>query len=573
MDWAVTSVPVTLKLQNNGATPSATCGTSTDVVGYVTLRKSASDWLTLGASCPSPQYSMTWGMAVNDTWNVEYKSGYAVSNLPKGTLTLPPLTITGPTTYVFDFHPVTVTGGVSSNGSQVSCPYTGAIGYVYFKNTSTNDVLQSDLLCTVGGHPTYTAIVPPATYRVFVEAYSTANTTLPNLPAQVVSAVTIANSTSLSLNATSFLATFRFTLNGQTPADDCATTPGGYAKLEYSAQGDGVVGGVGYSIGCNSATYTATHYVGPGSITMWAGSSRNNVPSGQHSVMNIVNGVTTYTMDLTAFHVAGTISVNNAPITGCGAYSFVGATTPDTSSTSWGRELKVDCASSTFSGWLSAGDYSLVVSTQTSSSLPSGRWVMPLSVNSNLSNVALKLTTVPVTLTLLANGATPSELCGSASASMSKYSLELKTPGVAVGTENYAFAYCSDVGFKKTLTVYPGTYTPTISSTFSNLPAFGTLPSITLSSGADLTLDFASRRVRGTVTINNMSQGCTPGTQDGNLFIDPLKYIGRLDCSNAGALIFDTYLSPGTYTFVVAGGLVTQFPQGLRVLGAPVEVR
>jgi hypothetical protein len=545
MTLDVRTAPLTLDLRKNGQPLSATC-IGDDIAGRVNFGVPP-DFFGTGylKSCTQPLLSVTQQPDPSTLPTVV--SGAALFNVISYASQVrgPDVLVSGPTTRVIDLTLIPVTGRVLASGAPVPCSVEGAAaGMILFVDTGAT--IQAPARCSQGV-VRYTAELPLRSYRAY---FVGVDATLPlphGVPAQVASGLQVTAATAtIDFNTTSAPVNFTVTQNGA-PVTCTATQ-----QLEYYFEVDGL-GIAGFAAPCvNGTGYRFTHRAMPGPATLVLGNYDNpNFPliGDLKKPVTIGSTTTTLTVDTQTIAVAGTITVDGAPLTNCSGNNTVAYAVRSADRS--GFELTVSCgASTTFSGRLPPGTYDFTFS------VPSNEWPVGMRWEARLpaaTSMPVALTTRVVTFDSLLNGAAPQSSC---TGSNLKARYDLSADAMQGGTTGDARVDCSATGFSKAVRVFRGVSTVSRHTVAGvTLPSLQTSPNVLDSrTQSAFTFDSQARHLTGTLTVNGQAAGCVSSDSGELALIDSAGKPNRgvLTCLN-GNWVFDFYASPGFWRVTASG--------------------
>lgn len=551
-------------LTSNGGPVMQTCAASSAWSSMVFATDAGDSWNQV--QCGSPlRFSVNGVDGTTVTPSFSGANGYDSTpsiSLPDW-FTFTPITLAGPTNRVLDVPATRVTGTVRANGALPPCssPQNRFATVLFISTNPLRPVSFRSIVSCASGSPRYDVWLPHDTYRVIVDGVFYAD-----VPVVVSNSVTVTPATSvLNFDAITFDAALRFTINGNTPTDQCAGQPSG-TRLSFDI-GPMVTGNAltrSRALPCSDpSAYQPTLRLAAGSYTVGvSGALGGSLPiSTRTATFGVFGpGPTPIGVDFAGFRVSGAVSVDGLPMGGCAttitgtSYTGVRLALVDTSNPTIRYELPVTCgAATTFDGWVAGGTYTWEIQRGGAPSAlpmePSNIWRGRQLTVSGTTTTSLALTSVPIDLTLLAGGLSPVSRCLGptateklgvsfwyADAQLSYASLSVSIP-------------CSSPSFGVVTRILEGRYHLRVSGRQTNLPLLQELGLFVPQPGMQpLVLD-VPRAVTGSVVANGMPASCAPGDEMGMLrFIQPAStaYL-RVLCGAQGALTFSGFVPRGRH--------------------------
>jgi hypothetical protein len=393
----------------------------------------------------------------------------------------------------------------------------------------------------------------------------------------------------------------KVTLNGAVPVDDkgCAssmTAPKAYVNLTEPTLGYQLA----FAIPCNSASYAFSGEVPSGTyqvtVTGVGGPPPSTnlpaVPVVINPALSVTAATSTLTLDVTAFKVAGAVTLNGAPPANCPAGSLGTFTKALVrfDDTSRGTTLFFDKTCSdpdyTFSWLIPPGTYKVTVAGDGPvSNLPPAFVAAPaLTIAAPMPNTGLDVKTVPVSGAITVNGAAPTNCPANYLPTTAKAAVTFTE--TTYGNATSITIPCGSPDYSFSGTVPSGTYQVTVSgigAPFTNLPSaeFVVLPSLALTAAAtNLSLDVKPISVGGKITLEGAvpvdGMACATAPTNTKALIFFKDTFGRtqqwnIPCS-ATNYEFSGVLAAGTYEVSVQGWSSTTLPARPQVVASALTV-
>ena len=498
-----------------------------------------------------------------------------------------------PTQLVFDVRSHQVSGVVTMNGQQPSSSCSSvARAYIDMVDETRGYHLVLTVPCDGATTPfTFSGAVYPGTYRVLVRGHSsslptTAYLAIPQLVVQ-------GDVGGLALNVQTHRVGGVVTMNGQQPSSTCSSVVRAFVDFREATLGHTLT----VPVPCNGATtpFAFDGFVYPGTYQVLVRGGSSSVPSEAQVVLpqlTIGQDRPGLVLDVRTRRVSGVVTMNGQqPTSSC---SSVARAHIDLQEMTLGYNLSipVPCNGATtpftFDGLVYPGTYRVRVR-GTSSNLPIEPYVVlpQLTVQGDVTNLALDVATHRVSGVVTMNGQRPTSTCSS----VARAHVDLREPtlgytlSIPVPCNGATTPFVFD-GF-----VYPGTYRVTVRGASSNLPseAYVVAPQLTVSGAlSGLAFDVVTHRVSGVVTMNGVqpTSSCSSVARAQVELREPtLGYNLSIPVPCNGATTpfsFDGFAFPGTYEVRVRGSssnipsqasvVVPQLPVSGQVSGLALDV-
>lgn len=558
----VKTAPLTLNLTTNNTAIPAICGSGNiagrvdfglapDYFGASYLKDCAGQLITMTRH-PDPST-----FATNISGAALFESGSFVRG--------PDVLISGPTNRTIDLTMIPVTGRLLVNGAPTTCSGSNQLGAVVFTGSGVR--IRAAVTCAQG-IARYSVNLPIRSYDVHVVGIEAANTLPYGAPALVGSNVQITAATaSLDLNTNAAPVTFTLRQNGAPIT--CPTTGGNGYLAYYFALADGY-GEVGLGVPCVAGVgYQFTHRVMPGAYKLVLQSyNGGRLPNGDGYVIDVPVAATdtAVTINLTAMQTSGTISVDGAPLTNCGANtSMFAAEVGGTRS----FQLDVTCgATTTFNGWLPAGTYDFYILSD------ANEWPQDVTYEKRVTaapTMNFALTKRTVAFAALANGVVPQSSC---TGTQPRVTFEFDADRTVGGSSAQVTVPCASSGFERSAVIFEGVQTVTVMADRSTFPVWVSGLTLDSRSSSTFSADSPSRHIVGTMTVNGQQAGCMSSDSASLGLLDAQGKrhgFSALACVN-GNWVFDFYVKPGTWTVNVVGsggGMPESKPATVLTLTVP----